>query len=94
MAKIIDGIDVKNTEFYTADTQDMANTLCLLAVDNPSQELIKEFESALYHLKAASENSYNSDYFRVMFRVLERVCDNSKEFDLQINNLCDILNLI
>lgn len=79
MAKIIDGINVKNTEFYTADIQEMAKTLCLLAVDNLSDELIKEFESALYHLKAAAENSYNSDYFRVMFRVLERICDNSMD---------------
>lgn len=79
MSKTIDGIDIKNTEFYMADTQEMAKTLCLLAVDNPSEELIKRFESALYHLKAAAENSYNNDYFRVMFRVLERICDNSEE---------------
>lgn len=43
-------------------------------LDYEDSETIKtELENAIYYLKAVAENEYNSEYFRIFYRVLENL---------------------
>lgn len=54
------------------NTEYVAETLCKMAM---TEELTKETEKALYHLKAIAENPYNEEYFRTLIKVLDSICN-------------------
>lgn len=56
---------------------EIANTLCKIAFDHPDKDVAKQCEDALYQLKAITENPYNSDFYRTLYKVLEAVTHNS-----------------
>ncbi len=56
-------------EFYYP--AEIAETICNLAYDTPSQEKIDACTEAIYDLMAIAQNEYNKDYFRTMYEVLE-----------------------
>ena len=37
------------------------------------EEVIAELEKALYYLKTLCENEHNQEYFRILYRILERI---------------------
>lgn len=63
-----------NVEVYP---DEIAQTLCSLASENPDEETIKDCEKALYQLKATAENHYNSDFYRTLYRVLEEIVNRN-----------------
>lgn len=54
--------------FYSVE--DIAEKLVELSNLEPSEELKVELEDGLHFMKAAAENKYDSDYFRVLYNVL------------------------
>lgn len=55
----------------TSCPEEIAKKICELAFDDPEEKTIEECTEALCQLKAIAENPYNSDYYRVFYRVLE-----------------------
>lgn len=60
-------------EYYP---QDIAAALAEIAKET-DPEIIENITGALYDLKAICENRYNKDYYRDMWRVLEKVAENT-----------------
>ena len=56
--------------------EDIAEQLIKLSNLESSEELKRELEDGLYFLKAAAENKYNSNYFRVLYNVLLVITGN------------------
>lgn len=56
--------------------EDIAKHLIELSNLELSEELKRELEDSLCFLKAAAENKYNSDYFRVLYNVLLVITGN------------------
>ena len=52
---------------------EIAQTLCNIASENPDEQTVKDCEEAIYQLAAIAENPYNSDYYRTLYRVLEEI---------------------
>ena len=59
-------------EYYP---DDIANTLFDLAEIEPTADLFKKLENAVYDLKSTAENKYNFDYFTTFYRILEKITD-------------------
>lgn len=59
-------------EYYP---EDVAESLCLIAFDNPSRRTIMECTDGLLGLLATAKNSYNSEGYRVLYKVLETIVD-------------------
>ena len=57
--------------FYCAE--DIAKALCHYAVEE--EECIKDVEKAVENLRAICENEYNSDYYRTLWKVLQKLTD-------------------
>lgn len=57
--------------FYCSE--DIAKALCYYAVED--EETIDDVKKALDALKAICENKYNSDYYRTLWKVLQRLTD-------------------
>lgn len=55
--------------------EDVAETLCLIAFDNPSRRTIMECTDGLLGLLATAKNSYNPEGYRVLYKVLETIVD-------------------
>ena len=61
-------------EFYVeCYPNEIAEKLCNLAMENPDEKTVAECSDALYNLKAIAENSYNSDCYKVLYQVLEKI---------------------
>lgn len=56
--------------------EDIAEQLIELSNLESSEELKRELEDGLHFLKAAAENKYNSNYFRVLYNVLLVITGN------------------
>lgn len=54
---------------------EIAEILCNLAFDNPNQEIINDCEEALFQLKMTADNPYNSDYYRTLYQVFEKITE-------------------
>lgn len=52
---------------------EIAQTLCNLASENPDEQTVNDCEEAIYQLAAIAENPYNSDYYRTLYKVLEEI---------------------
>lgn len=52
------------------DTDDISERLIELSNLDPSEEMKTELDNALYALKAAAQNQYNKDYYKVLYNVL------------------------
>ncbi len=61
-----------NVQYYP---QEIAETLCKLADGEADGKPVEECTEALYQLKAIAENPYNSDYYRTLYKVLERLTE-------------------
>jgi len=74
----LNGINPKafDTKDYYPD--EIAETLCKLAFEYPGDDTIHEVEEALYQLKATAENPYNRDYYRILYRVLEKIAERDE----------------
>lgn len=59
-----------NFEFYP---DDITTALINCTDQQYTPEQVKEFEEALYNLKAICENPYNSDFYRTFYKLLEAV---------------------
>lgn len=53
--------------------EEIAQTLCKLAEDEPDEKTVQDCEEAIYQLAAIAENPYNSDYYRTLYKVLEEI---------------------
>ena len=53
--------------------EDVAESLCLIAFDNPSRRTIMECTDGLLGLLATAKKSYNPEGYRVLYRVLETI---------------------
>lgn len=54
--------------------EEIAKRICELAYgDNTDLEEYNEIEKAIYYLKCVAENEYNSDYFRICYKTLEKI---------------------
>ena len=53
--------------------EEIAQTLCNLASENPDEQTVKDCEEAIYQLAAIAENPLNSDYYRTLYKVLEAI---------------------
>jgi len=71
---------MKNNEFNVeCYPGEIAQILCKVSMENPGEKIIKECEEAIYHLMATAQNPYNSDHFRVLYRVLENLVNTYEE---------------
>lgn len=52
---------------------EIAQTLCNLASENPDEQTVKDCEEAIYNLLAIAENPLNCDYYRTLYKVLEEI---------------------
>lgn len=59
---------------------EIAQTLCIIASENPNEQTVKDCEEAIYQLAAIAENPYNSDYYRTLYRVLEEIAKRKDYF--------------
>lgn len=59
-------------EYYP---EDVAESLCLIAFNNPSRRTIMECTDGLFGLLATVKNSYNPEGYRVLYKVLETIVD-------------------
>lgn len=59
-------------EYYP---EDVAESLCLIAFNNPSRRTIMECTDGLLRLLKAAQNSSNPEGYRVLYRVLEAIVD-------------------
>lgn len=41
--------------------------------EDEKEKVIAELEKALYHLKTVCENEHNKEYFRILYRILEKI---------------------
>ena len=41
--------------------------------EEEKENVLNDFENALYYLKAVSSNEYNADYFRTFYKALEKL---------------------
>ena len=57
---------------------EMAKVLCVIAYDDPEKDVIDDCTYALSNLKAIAENKYNSDFYRTMWNVLQRIVYNNQ----------------
>lgn len=55
--------------------EDVAESLCLIAFNNPSRRTIMECTDGLLGLLAAAKDSYNPEGYRVLYKVLETIVD-------------------
>lgn len=55
--------------------EDVAESLCLIAFNNPSRRTIMECADGLLGLLAAAKKSYNPEGYRVLYKVLETIVD-------------------
>lgn len=55
--------------------EDVAESLCLIAFNNPSRRTIMECTDGLLGLLATVNNSYNPEGYRVLYKVLETIVD-------------------
>ena len=53
--------------------EDVPESLCLIAFDNPSRRTIIECTDGLLGLLAAAKKSYNPEGYRVLYKVLETI---------------------
>ena len=54
---------------------DIANTLFDLAEIEPTEACFEKLENAIYHFETIAENPYNNDYFRLFYKILEKITD-------------------
>lgn len=66
-------------ENFTTYPEEIAEVLCNLAEEEPTENLVKDTEEALYYIKCAAENPNNSDFFRVFYHLLEKLAENHSE---------------
>ena len=67
----------KSEEYYPQEIADkllFAATLGDISA-REHKELSAQLEDALYYVKAAAENKYNSDYWRILWNVLQNLMD-------------------
>lgn len=38
--------------------------------------ILNNLENAIYHIRTCAENSYNSDYFRILYTALAKITEN------------------
>lgn len=53
--------------------EEIAQTLCKLAADEPDEKTVQECEEVIYNLLAIAENPLNCDYYRTLYKVLEEI---------------------
>lgn len=58
-------------EYFPAD---IVNALASVASET-DPEILENATGAIYDLKAICENPYNSDYYKDLYRLLEKVTD-------------------
>ncbi len=63
---------MENIKYYP---NEIAETLCKLSGEAVTEKVIEECTETLYQLKAIAENPYNSDYYRTLYKVLEKVTE-------------------
>ena len=59
-----------------------AHLLALAFPDAEDAENLPEFkqmENAIYDLYCTAQNPYNADYFRTLYRMLEKITENHRE---------------
>lgn len=62
-----------NTSYY--DSNDITNAL--LTISGAPDEIREELENAVYYLQAAAQNSYNHDYFRVIYNTMLMIAERN-----------------
>ncbi len=66
-----------NVEVYPHEIAEklyeLAKDMDYMDYEDDKKRVIGELEDALYVLKACAENTMNFDYFRTMYRILERL---------------------
>ena len=77
-------MDLENLkQFHHAsyyDCNDIAERLLELAgLDDSDGELGKELLDALYYVKAAAQNPYNCDYYRILYNVLLTIAEKESD---------------
>ena len=62
---------------YGVDSQEISQTLVNLA--GIPAEYTPELENAIYYIQAAAQNSYNADYFKILFNTLAIIAEGGPE---------------
>lgn len=52
---------------------EIAQTLCNIASENPDEQTVKDCEEAIYQLAAIAENPYNNECWSVLWKVLQNL---------------------
>lgn len=65
--------EVKMMENLSYYPNEIAEKLCFLANMEGEEKTKRDCTEALYHILEIAQNPYNSDYYRVLYKVLEEI---------------------
>lgn len=69
----MEDLKIYHRSYY--DTDDI--TSALLAISGAPNESREELENAVYYLKAAAQNEYNNDSFRVIYNIMLMIAEKN-----------------
>lgn len=61
---------MSDKSYYDFSTEEVAKALCKLGDD---MRMFSGCEEAIFHLKTIAENPHNSDFYRILWRVLQDI---------------------